>query len=227
MLRAVGAEDKEARRHAILDAAEKLFLAHPDRMASVAEVAAAAKLAKGTVYLYFPGKEEMLLALHERHVEAFFDELARLLRGPGPLGFVEIFEVARRHIVRGPGYLDLTARCLGLMDREIPLERALAFKMRVGQLLAQSGSELERHFPRLAPGDGVGLLCNSYGLMVGLWQLMRPNERFGAAMRRPEMRMLDRDYETEVERAVLALWIGVIESGASERGRPAPTRKSR
>ena len=36
MLRAVGVEDKETRRHAILDAAEKLFLRHPDRMASVA-----------------------------------------------------------------------------------------------------------------------------------------------------------------------------------------------
>src|SRR5688572_16223080 len=114
MLRAVAVEDKEARRNAILDAVEKLFLRHPDRMASVAEVAAAAKLAKGTVYLYFPSKEEMLLALHERHVAAFFAELIALLRGPGQLTFEQIFEVARRHIVRGPGYLDLTARCLSL-----------------------------------------------------------------------------------------------------------------
>jgi AcrR family transcriptional regulator len=219
MLRAVAVEDKEARRQAILDAAEKLFLRHPDRMASVAEVAEAARLAKGTVYLYFPSKEEMLLALHERHVEAFFSELTALVRGPGPLGFGEIFEVARRHIVRGPGYLDLTSRCLGLMDREIPLERALEFKIRVGQMLAQAGGGLERHFPRLAPGDGVGLLCNSYGLMVGLWQLMHPNARFGAAMRRPEMRMFNRDYESEVERAVLALWRGVIETAERPRAK--------
>lgn len=227
MLRAVGVEDKEARRNAILDAAEKLFLRHPGRMASVAEVAEAARLAKGTVYLYFPSKEEMLLALHERHVEAFFAELAALLRGPGPLTFAQVFEVARRHIVQGPGYLDLTARCLGLMDREIPVERALEFKVRVGQMLAQSGTELERHFPRLAAGEGVGLLCNSYGLMVGLWQLMHPNQRFGAAMQRPELRMFQRDYETEVERAVLALWTGVLESGARAAARPSQKRKSR
>jgi AcrR family transcriptional regulator len=222
MLRAVAVEDKEARRRAILDAAEKLFVRHPDRMANVAEVAEAAKLAKGTVYLYFPSKEEMLLALHERHVEAFFGELTIRLRAPGPIGFGDIFDVARRLIVRRAGYLDLTARCLGLMDREIPLERALEFKVRVGQLLAQAGGELERHFPRLAPGDGVGLLCNSYGLMVGLWQLMHPNARFGAAMQRPEMRMFNRDYESEVERAVLALWTGVIESGAQ-----APAQKAK
>ena len=227
MLRAVGLEDKEVRRHAILDAAEKLFLRHPDRMASVAEVAEAARLAKGTVYLYFPSKEEMLLALHERHVATFFTELEALVRGPGPLTFEEIFEVARRLIVRRPGYLDLTARCLGLMDREIPVERAIEFKVRVGQMLAASGAELERHFPRLAPGDGVGLLCNSYGLMVGVWQLMHPNERFGPAMQRPEMRMFNRDYEAEVERAVLALWVGVIESRAAESQKPSAKRKSR
>lgn len=227
MLRAVAVEDKEARRNAILDAVEKLYLRHPDRMASVAEVAEAAKLAKGTVYLYFPSKEEMLLALHERHVATFFMQLVSLLRGPGPVSFALIFEVARRWIVRRPGYLDLTSRCLSLMDREIPVDRALAFKIGVGKALAMAGGELERHFPRLAPGDGVNLLCNSYGLMVGLWQLMHTNQRFGAAMQRPEMRMFNRDYESEVERAVLALWTGVIEAGANDTARPAAKRKSR
>ena len=226
LLRAVADEDKEIRRHAILDAAEKLFLKHPDRMANVAEVAEAARLAKGTVYLYFPSKEEMLLALHERHVEAFFTELVALLQAPGPLTFEEIFEVARRLIVRRPGYLDLTSRCLSLMDREIPLERAFEFKAAVGRMLVAAGIELERHFPALGPGEGVGLLCNSYGLMVGLWQLMHPNMRFGTAMQRPEMRMFNRDYESEVERAVLALWTGVI--GAAEApGRKKVQRKSR
>jgi AcrR family transcriptional regulator len=208
--RAMGSADKEVRRHAILDAAEALFLEHPDRMASVAEVAEAAGLAKGTVYLYFPSKEEMLLALHERHVTAFFDELTSRLEGDKPMGYDEIWEITRRRIIQGPGYLDLTSRCFGLMDREIPVERALQFKMDVGQLLARAGAALERHFPALSPGEGVSVFCNSYGLMVGLWQLMHPNQRFGAAMQRPELRMLNRDFATEVERAVRALWTGIL-----------------
>src|SRR5206468_3973648 len=170
--RAIQAEDKEERRNAILDAAERLFIGFPDRLANVSEVADLAGLAKGTVYLYFPGKEEMLLALHERHVAAFFGELTQLLEGSRALGFDDIFDVARRHIIRGPSYLALTSRCLGLMDREIPMERALGFKIAVGQMLAHAGAGLERHFPALNAGDGVALLCNSYGLMIGLWQLM-------------------------------------------------------
>src|SRR5688500_9028365 len=133
--RAVGAQDKEERRHAILDAAEKLYLRHPDRMASVAEVAIAAGLAKGTVYLYFPSKEEMLLALHERHVEQCFAHIGRRLAAARPVEFDDIFVVTRDHLIRVPGYLALTSRCFAMMDREIPLATALEFKKRVGVLV--------------------------------------------------------------------------------------------
>src|SRR5438128_10317322 len=169
--RAIGTEDKEQRRHGILDAAERLFLKHPGRMASVSEVAAAAGLAKGTVYLYFPSKEEMLLALHERHVGHFFRELMKKLKEPGPLGFDDIFPVTLAHLIRLPGYLELTSRCFGLMDREIPKATAVASKARIAATLQAAGAPLERHF-RMPAGAGVTLLLNSYGLIVGLWQLL-------------------------------------------------------
>src|SRR5438270_7199385 len=106
--RAIAVEDKEQRRQAILDAAETLFLAHPDRMANVAEVAQAAGLAKGTVYLYFASKEEMLLALHERHVTHFFTKLMQALAAGREVDFESVLAVTRRYIIRVPGYLALT-----------------------------------------------------------------------------------------------------------------------
>ena len=220
--RAIAVSDKEERRHAILDAAERLFVRHPARMASVAEVAAAAGLAKGTVYLYFPGKEEMLLALHERQVAQFFAQLMRVLSQPGPVGFDEVFAPTRDRLIRLPGYLELTSRCFALMDREIPRGTAIAFKARMAQTLQAAGAGLERHF-RMPAGAGVTLLIHSYGLIVGLWQLLHPNERLGAAMRRPELRALDRDYETEIENALRSLWQGWIERAKAPA--PAPRRK--
>jgi AcrR family transcriptional regulator len=205
--RAIGTEDKEERRQAILDAVEKLFLRHPERMASVSEVAAAAGLAKGTVYLYFPSKEEMLLALHERHIAHFFTELMKKVSERGPLDFDDIFPVTLAHLIRLPGYLELTSRCFALMAREIPQDAALAFKARVAATLQAAGVHLERHFAMPA-GAGATLLIHSYGLMVGLWQLMHPNERFGRAMKRPELKLFDRDYEREIEDALRALWGG-------------------
>jgi AcrR family transcriptional regulator len=212
--RAMAVEDKEERRNAILDAAQGLFLEHPDRMANVAEVAAAAGVAKGTVYLYFPSKEEMLLALHERDAAMFFDDLIALLDSPAAASFDAILGIARKHIVRSPSYLPLSSICFGLMDRQIPRESVLQFKMRAGQMLGAAGSRLERHFTALGPGEGAALLCISYSLMVGLWQLLNPNKRLGAALARPELRVFRVDYEREVEKALRALWTGTL--------RPAP-----
>ena len=42
----------------------------------------------------------------------------------------------------------------------------------------------------LVLGTGVLVFLHSYALIVGLWQLLHPNERFGAAMNRPELRLL-------------------------------------
>jgi AcrR family transcriptional regulator len=221
--RAVAVADKEERRQALLDAAEALFLEQPDRMASVAEVAEAAGLAKGTVYLYFPSKEEMLLALHERHVSRFFAELQKKLALPGPLGFDDILPVTSEHLIRVPGYLALTSRCFGMMDREIPLETAIAFKGRVNQMLETAGRGLERHFPTLEAGDGITLLLHSYGLIVGLWQLLHPNERFGKAMDRPEVRGLKRDYEKEIAQALRELWSGALTK--VKLAPPAPSKR--
>ena len=78
--RAILAEDKQERQHAILDAAERLLRRSPERIANVAEVADEAGLAKGTVYLYFPSKEELLLALHERNVDELLPRADRAAR---------------------------------------------------------------------------------------------------------------------------------------------------
>ncbi len=221
--RAIAEPEKEERRHALLDAAESLFLAHPDRVASVAEVAQAAGVAKGTVYLYFPSKEEMLLSLHERHVAQFFDRLGHLLAGRGRVGFDEVWAVTRERLVRAPGYLPLTSRCFGLMDRDIPAPAAVAFKLRVAAALAGAGAGLERHFPSLRRGEGVTLLQHSYGLIVGLWQLLHPIERFGSAMERAELALFRRDYERELEQALRALWRGAMGSAPAR----TPARKAR
>ena len=208
--RALAVEDKEERKQELLDAVEKLYLKHPDRMPNVSEVADQAGLAKGTVYLYFPTKEDMLLELHQRHVTHFFTALMKLLSGPGPLTFDDVFPVTRNHLIRVPGYLALSSHCFAMMERETPFESAVAFKVGVARTLKTAGAALERHFPTLGEGGGVRILLQSYGLICGLWQLLHPNERFEKALARPELAILKRDYEKEIETALRALWEGQL-----------------
>ena len=77
--RAIQAEDKRNATTRSSTRPSALLLRSPERVASVAEVADDAGLAKGTVYLYFPSKEELLLAVHERRIDGFFRDVIALV----------------------------------------------------------------------------------------------------------------------------------------------------
>jgi TetR/AcrR family transcriptional regulator, transcriptional repressor for nem operon len=63
------------RREQILDAAEQVLVERGLATATMAEVAEAAAVAKGTVYLYFESKAELLAGLRARYFERFADRL--------------------------------------------------------------------------------------------------------------------------------------------------------
>jgi AcrR family transcriptional regulator len=72
------AREKARRREEILDAARELFWQRGYEATTMPAVAEAAELAPGTLYLYFPGKEALYVALLEEGYEKL---LARLKRG--------------------------------------------------------------------------------------------------------------------------------------------------
>jgi AcrR family transcriptional regulator len=210
--RATQADQKVERYHAILDAAERLWLAHPERMASVAEVAEHAGVGKGTVYLYFPSKEELLLALHSRHVEFFFQALMAMLAQKKPVTIEQVLGVVQTHMIAPPAFLPLASRCFALMEKCIPPQAAGVFHHGIAQWLERAGGELSRHFRQLNPEQAVSLLMQSYGLIVGLWQLLNPALNSSKYMTAEEKRILRPDYTQELSIALLDLWAGRLQS---------------
>jgi TetR/AcrR family transcriptional regulator, transcriptional repressor for nem operon len=61
----------DVRREQILDAAERVLVERGLAAATMAEVAETAAVAKGTVYLYFESKAELLAGLRARYFERF------------------------------------------------------------------------------------------------------------------------------------------------------------
>ena len=211
--RAIHTEDKQERHDAILDAAERVLLHSPDRVASVAEVADDAGLAKGTVYLYFPSKEELLLAVHERRIDGFFRDVIALVEGPAPVSIDAMLALSHRHLVDPPLFLPLASRCFGLMAHSVPGETALAFKQRMAARLERAGAGLERHFPTLPRGGGVALLRRSYALILGLWQMSPSAEGAASPCARAGQgasAVFAWSYPTELDVALRALWQGMI-----------------
>lgn len=67
----------EERRRNILDAALDLFAEHGFNETTVQDIAREAGVAAGTVYLYFPSKDHVLLALHRRLSEGLASQIER------------------------------------------------------------------------------------------------------------------------------------------------------
>ncbi|HEY6357382.1 MAG TPA: TetR/AcrR family transcriptional regulator [Vicinamibacterales bacterium] len=97
------------RRAQILEAARRIFARHGLEGATVDHIARAARVAKGTIYLYFRSKDEILKhAVHE-DLDALGRETIPGVAGPGPLedrlraflgGMLTFFDAQR-------GFIDL------------------------------------------------------------------------------------------------------------------------
>jgi len=103
------ARDREARREAILAAAEPMLLERGYQGLVMDEVATGARMSKGTVYLYFENKDALCAAISARHIRDIllpdmqrrFDEAPNALERirEAVMAYVEFF-LARPEVFR-------------------------------------------------------------------------------------------------------------------------------
>jgi len=74
----------QSKREVILRAAEGIFLKKGFFPTRVDDIARAAKVAKGTVYLYFPDKESIYLALFAQKIDEGISFLKTVAKGSAP-----------------------------------------------------------------------------------------------------------------------------------------------
>jgi AcrR family transcriptional regulator len=202
------AEARELRTQQLLDAAVLLWQQNPKRIASVAEVAAKAGVAKGTVYLYFKSKEDLLLGAHARHVQAFFTALIDRASQRKRMSFDDIMSLTLDHIANVSAFLPLATLVAGLRHKGVTPEVAEAFDQRIAEQLMTAGGLLCRHFPLPDATSGVRLLMRSYALILGLWQLVGSDQPICTS---PDVSsMLLPDYPSELDAALRALWQGAL-----------------
>ncbi|WP_434346415.1 TetR family transcriptional regulator [Myxococcus virescens] len=165
-------EDKEARRQLILDEALALYQATSYAEVKMADVAGRAMLAKGTVFLYFPTKEALFLALLEDLLFAWFARLDGLLAEDTPAWTGP--RLARTVAESLEGEVALT-RLLALLqtvlEQNVTAEQLRPFKERLLAALLRAGTRVEQRLPFLHAGEGPRFFIHLHALVTGLRQM--------------------------------------------------------
>ena len=209
--RAVAPEDKSARRAAIVRAAEDLSARSLGF--SMDQLARRAGVAKGTVYLYFGTREEVLLAVHEKQTHELFDVVEKALAASAPTG-ESVVRAGLRYLKAHPEFYPLAGNCRGMLDTNVSTEAAAAFKGGISGRLEKLGRRIEALYPKLKAGEGAALLMNCYALIVGLWQQADVPVSLRAVMHRPEMQLFKIDFDKQLSAALLDLWDAAARRGS-------------
>ncbi len=76
--------EKEHRREEIINAAQKVFFEKGLQVATMDEIADAAELSKGTLYLYYKSKEDLYLGVMVRGMEILYEMFMKTVNTPEP-----------------------------------------------------------------------------------------------------------------------------------------------
>jgi AcrR family transcriptional regulator len=176
IVRARQAHQKEARRQDILAVGRTLFTGGRFEELTMAQVAQAAGLAKGTVFLYFKTKEALFLELTEEALLEFFEALdAGLSSGRLFFGPEELAALVGRCYKAQPQLPRLLSLLHPVLEHNVDRLRLLAFKEFLANRSARTGRILEQRLTFLREGEGVPLLLRLHALTIGCWELGNPS----------------------------------------------------
>lgn len=209
-------EDKEARRRQLLEAALGLYEATSYDEVKMADVAERAGLAKGTVFLYFPTKEALFLALLEELLFAWFERLEEVLQqAEGRWTGARLAQAVADSLEGQESLTRLLARLQTVLEQNVEVEQVRAFKERLLVAVGRAGALVEQRLPFLEPGEGGRFLLHVHALVTGLRQMADVAPVAREVLAAPHMEPLRVDFTRELTHTLTTLLRG-LEARARE-----------
>jgi AcrR family transcriptional regulator len=211
MRRAYLPEEKEIRRRAILAGALQLLRETSYPELRMTDLAMRLGLGKGTLYLYFPTKESLFLAVLQAEMGAWFERAAaRLESTPPGSDPVEVAEGLVLELMRRPLLPGLQALLHGVLERNIPASEAQRFARFLQAGVVRVGECLERVLPRLTPGLGPLYLIRFHGLVIGSQLMAARPPSVRAALQDADLALFDFSFECVLRGTAVDLLLGML-----------------
>ena len=220
MRRAYRPEQKESRRQAILAGALELFQEMPYAQVRMADLALRLGLGKGTLYLYFPTKESLFLAVLQEEMTAWFERASLRLAAAAPGAEAgAVAELLVAELLARPLLPKLQALLHNVLEQNVPEGEAVAFARFLQAEVLALGAQLERLLPELPRGGGAAYLIRFHALVMGNQLMASRPPVVQAALRHPELTLFDFSFETVMRASAAALLGGmlVVPAGCLDR----------
>ena len=169
MKRARSTGAKEARRDAILRAARALFHQSGYDAISMAEVAGKARLAKGTVFLYFDTKQALFFELLEEMLAEWLGALHDIVaQDDKPWPSARLARVLCESLAERPALSRLLTLSVSVLEPGVPAKRAAELRHKLLRRYFSTGALIEQRLGLAHAGDGITLLTFANAMIVGL-----------------------------------------------------------
>lgn len=180
MKRAQHPEQKDLRRKAILEKAREYRNARDIRSLKLQEIADSLGLAKGTLYRYFPTKQDLFMELYREDLE---DWLKAWRDGAAekPMTIDDVAALWMETLAERPQLVRMIATLHADIENDLSDEGILSLKRFMRDFLVDEGDALERLVPKTA-GHGKEIILGLYVVIQGAATLSFPPARVRAVI---------------------------------------------
>lgn len=195
--RARSTEDKDLRRAHLIEAATQLFADADFDAVTIARVAEAAGVAKGTAYIYFATKEALFLELVRAELTQWLEDLVatlKHLRTRQPLDAVPA--AMARSVAQRPTLQRLLVLLHTVIEPKIDEASARDFKLFLRDLLVRASGAVCKKLPGLSEEQAATLMLQLHALVISLAQLSNPPPVIARVMaNNPDLQFMQIDFE--------------------------------
>ncbi|MFC4330855.1 TetR family transcriptional regulator [Streptomyces andamanensis] len=215
--RARSAEQREARRRAILAAAAESLEETPVGDVSLRELARRVGLSKTNVVRYFETREAVFFALLNQSFDQWLDELPADLAAaapPGPASPASVTDALARSLARRPLLCELLSSLGTELERNLSAETAREFKLTHTRAQTRLAALLREHLTALTPAAARELVSTAILLTAGLWPFAHPSPAVTQAQQDPGLAHTRVDFADRLSRALHITLTGLVRDSA-------------
>ena len=160
-------EDKRQRRETILRAADTHFAAAGFEAFSMAELGKLSGVAKGTLYLYYETREEVLMALHLAKLSDWEERMHSRL--DSVVSDDDFISALHDTMSEDAAMLRLMSRLDSVIEHNISIDTLIAAKRQMAATLSRVASSLARRL-QMTEREAFDVLAGLGSLMIGTCQ---------------------------------------------------------